>query len=366
MRAFLYGTLRDRPLRRIVLGREVATEPALLRNNSVFRVRDGDWPTILARPGGEAAGLLTEPLDAEAAARFGWYEATFGYGAEAVAVEGATARLYRGEETASTEAWSLGEWQSRWADLTRIAAAEVMDLYPGRDPGWVASRWTQFRQRADSAVRARRANTPADLRRAAAAGDVEVAAQRRPYTDYFSLVEQDLRFRLFDGGMSDLVARAAFVAGDAVTVLPYDPAADSVLLVEQFRFGPWARGDLRPWTLEPVAGRIDPGEAAEETARREAREEAGVSIDRLEKVGSYYPTTGALTEYICSFVGLCDLSGQSSTVAGSAFEDEDILSHVVPFGRLIELVETGEVENGPLLISASWLSRNRDRLRASQ
>ena len=32
--------------------------------------------------------------------------------------------------------------------------------------------------------------------------------------------------------------------GDAVTVLPYDPVRDRVLLVEQFRAGPYGRGDF--------------------------------------------------------------------------------------------------------------------------
>jgi nudix-type nucleoside diphosphatase (YffH/AdpP family) len=165
--------------------------------------------------------------------------------------------------------------------------------------------------------------------------------------------------------MSATVARAALVSGDAATVLPYDPAADTVLLIEQFRFGPWARGDLRPWTLEPVAGRIDPGESPEEAVRREAREEAGIDLDRLEKVAAYYPSTGAVSEYVHSFVGFCDLSAQHGAVAGSDAEDEDILSHVIPFSRLMNLVATGEAENGPLLVSAYWLAANRDRLRGA-
>jgi nudix-type nucleoside diphosphatase (YffH/AdpP family) len=163
--------------------------------------------------------------------------------------------------------------------------------------------------------------------------------------------------------MSATVTRAALVAGDAATVLPYDPAADTVLLIEQFRFGPWVRGDLRPWTLEPVAGRIDPGESPEEAVRREAREEAGIGLDRLEKVAAYYPTTGAVSEYVHSFVGLCDLAGRAGTVAGSEAEDEDILSHVISFARLMDLVASGEAENGPLLLSAFWLAANRGRLR---
>ena len=45
-------------------------------------------------------------------------------------------------------------------------------------------------------------------------------------------------------------------------MLPYDPATGDVLLVEQFRAGPLLRGAPDAWTLEPVAGIIDPGEDA--------------------------------------------------------------------------------------------------------
>ena len=362
-RAFLYGTLRDGALRRIVLGEEVATAPALLPGHSVRFARDGDWPTLVSEPGAEAPGVLTAPLSPEAAVRFGWYEAAFGYRAATVAVGGVPALVYRGEEAASTEAWSLGSWSARWADLSRVAAEEAMGHYPAREPAWVAARWPQIRQRAASAANAARGEVPMDVRRGLTAADVEVIARRRPYTDYFSLVEQDLRFRRFDGGMSPAVSRAALVAGDAATVLPYDPAADTVLLIEQFRFGPWVRGDQCPWTLEPIAGRIDPGESAEETVRREALEEAGVAIGRLEKIAAYYPTTGAMSEYVHSFVGIADLGGRSGTVAGADAEDEDILSHVLPVSRLMEIVASGEAENAPLLISAYWLAANRDRLR---
>ena len=70
------------------------------------------------------------------------------------------------------------------------------------------------------------------------------------------------------------VTRAAFVSGDAVTVLPYDPLRDRVLVVEQFRAGPQARGDAQAWQMEAIAGRIDPGETPEASgaaARRRKR-----------------------------------------------------------------------------------------------
>ncbi|MBN8194773.1 ADP-ribose diphosphatase, partial [Bacillus sp. NTK074B] len=84
---------------------------------------------------------------------------------------------------------------------------------------------------------------------------------------FFAVIEDRLRHRRFGGGMSETVLRAAFLMSDAVTVLPYDPVRDRVMVGEQFRAGPFARGDRNPWSIEAIAGRIDAGEAPETAAR---------------------------------------------------------------------------------------------------
>jgi len=215
---------------------------------------------------------------------------------------------------------------------------------------------------AASADRAQQ-SAPTSLRHRAGPGDVAVRAVRQPYAKFFALAEYDLGWRRFDGGMAPPVERAAFLSGDAVTVLPYDPARDRVLVIEQFRAGPLARGDAQAWQIEAIAGRIDPGETPEEAARREAVEEAGLRLEALEPVARYYPSPGAVSEYIYSYVALTDLPDGSAGVFGVAGEAEDIRGHLVGFDRLMELVATGEIENAPLILTALWLQRERGRLR---
>ncbi|MDZ4067474.1 MAG: NUDIX hydrolase, partial [Tabrizicola sp.] len=135
------------------------------------------------------------------------------------------------------------------------------------------------------------------------------------------------------------------------------------LLVEQVRMGPLGRGDPLPWQLEAIAGRIDPGETPEDAARREAVEEAGLVLGCLEKVAEYYPTPGAVTEYLYSYVALCDLPDGVAGVFGAAAEAEDIKGHLVGFDRLVEVMAAGEIGNAPLLLTVLWLQRERDRLR---
>jgi ADP-ribose pyrophosphatase len=195
------------------------------------------------------------------------------------------------------------------------------------------------------------------------AGEVRHERLAIPHAGFFALEEHELRFRRFDGTMSPPLRREVFVAGDAVTVLPYDPVRDRVLVVEQMRMGPYGRGDPLPWQLEAIAGRIDPGEAPEDCARREAVEEAGLALGRLEKVAEYYPTPGAVTEYLYSYVAVCDLPDGAAGVFGVADEAEDICGHLLGFDALMALVAGGEVANAPLILTALWLQRERGRLR---
>jgi ADP-ribose pyrophosphatase len=194
-------------------------------------------------------------------------------------------------------------------------------------------------------------------------GEVVAGVPQASHAGFFGLDIWELQHRRFDGRMSAGLVREVFVMGDAVTVLPYDPVRDRVLLIEQMRMGPLGRGDPLPWQLEAIAGRIDPGETPEVAARREAMEEAGLVLGALEKVAEYYPTPGAVTEYLYSYVALCDLPDGVAGVFGAAEEAEDIKGHLMPFDRLVEVMAAGEIGNAPLLLTVLWLQRERDRLR---
>lgn len=168
--------------------------------------------------------------------------------------------------------------------------------------------------------------------------------------------------RLEDGSRYEII-REVFGGTDAVIVLPYDPKTDQVLLVEQFRTGPFVRGNANPWIMEPVAGLVDPGETPEATAHREAAEEAGIILDRLIRVGGAFPSPGLSSEFYHLFVALADLSKRKK-VSGLVEEGEDIRSHVIPAEDLFASVDRCEQNVLPLLTLALWLRGNRDDLRS--
>jgi nudix-type nucleoside diphosphatase (YffH/AdpP family) len=364
---FLFGTLCHDGLRAAVLGPgAAAVTPARLPGHAVRKVAGAAYPMLV--PGDGAEGLLVR-LDAEARARADFFELGFGYVLREVSVETgagivpALAYFPTGRAATPDGPWRLEDWARDWAEVWIAAANEAIGYFGAISPEELARRWPMIELRAASRVRAS-PSAPQTLRsRFATGADVEVAHARRPYSNYFTLEEHDLRFRRFDGTMSPIVTRAGFVGGDAATVLPYDPLCDAVLLVEQFRAAPYLRGDAHPWTLEPIAGRVDAGESPEDCARREAIEEAGLEFGMLHHVADYYPSPGAVTEFIYSYVGIADLAGRGGETGGVAHEHEDIRTHVIGFERLMALVASGEAGTGPLILSAYWLAANRARLR---
>ena len=367
MRAqFFYGTLCHLPLLQAVLGRIPEHHPASLEGHAVHWAAGESFPLISPGPGATAEGLFVPDITAAEAARLDFYEGGFGYEVHPVTVRHdgsrSAALVYMPEpgRWQPGAPWSLADWQDRWGDVAVETARAFMAHFGQAEATRLIARYPMMLTRAGARLRARRPS-PASLRRPAAPADIALAAWREPYAAYFAVEEADVTFRRFSGGFSPTVTRAAFVMGDAVTVLPWDPARDRVLLVEQFRAGCWLRGDANPWSLEAIAGRIDGPETPEQAARREAEEEAGLTLSQLIPVGNFYPSPAAVTEFIYAFVAPVELPDTAQRLGGAAEEDEDIRTHVIPFERLMALIDTGEVQNGPLMLTAHWLARHRDR-----
>ena len=190
-------------------------------------------------------------------------------------------------------------------------------------------------------------------------GPREWAIERRDilHDGFYRIDRVRFTHALHGGGTSGPVTRELFVRGDVAGVLPWDPATDSVLLIEQFRIGAMHRTP-DPWLWEIVAGMIDTDESPEAVARREAREEAGLELGELRLVSRYLASPGATTEEVSVFVAECDLSGAGGTY-GLADEDEDIRARVVPAERAIGMLDTGEVCNALSIVALQWLALHR-------
>ena len=192
--------------------------------------------------------------------------------------------------------------------------------------------------------------------------DVFNLTKRKLYQGFFSLIEYRFQYRQFDGSMSGVVTREILERGHAVVLLAYDVKRDQVVLIEQIRIAAIETQDS-PWLLELIAGMMDHGnESPEEVAKREAIEEAGITIGRCKPIISYLASPGGLTEKLHIWVGEVD-SSTAIGVHGLAEENEDIKVHVVSREQAYQWVENGVINNAASIIALQWFQLNHHLLK---
>jgi ADP-ribose pyrophosphatase len=120
----------------------------------------------------------------------------------------------------------------------------------------------------------------------------------------------------------------------AVAVVALDED-DNVILIRQFRKA--AEKEL----LEIPAGTLEAGEEPIACARRELEEETGYRAERLEEVGSLYPSPGFCTECIHLYLATDLQEGHSVPE-----EDEAIETIKVPLSDIPAMLSRGEICDG--------------------
>ncbi len=370
MGLFLYGTLMHDGLMAALAGPGGGSGvPATLADHAVDRVAGAVYPMLVARAGAVTHGKFWTGLTADQLQRLDIYETAFGYDRRAVqvmtingATHAATAYFPPPDLTSGGELWDYAAWESAAAAQNLEAATEIAAFDPPLDPDALARQWPMIAHRAEARLRGRASTAPATLRQNPGPDNAALVAPPILHGNFFRFAQMRLRHRRFDGQTSDTLLREIFVAVDAVMVLPYDASRDRILLVEQFRAGPFMRSDPNPWSLEPVAGIVDAGETPEDCARREALEEAGLTITTLERMFSFYPSPGSSTDYFYCYLAPVDLPDTGHWHGGLASENEDLRLHVIDRAAAIGLIASGEITAGPLITMLYWLAAHRDRL----
>lgn len=141
---------------------------------------------------------------------------------------------------------------------------------------------------------------------------------------------------------------------DVVHVLIYDREIDSFVLCQQFRAGPFVNDQSQdPFLLECIAGTIEPGETAEETAIKEVKEEAGLTVDTLTFLCSGFTSPGIMTEKAYLYSATVTET-PSSIIGGLEIEDEEILTHVINRKKAYQLMDENRFSDCKTLLALSW------------
>lgn len=191
--------------------------------------------------------------------------------------------------------------------------------------------------------------------------DVEVSDKSTIFQGFFRIERYRLRHKLFAGGWSDWMDREIFERGHAVAVLPYHPASDQLVLVEQFRAGASATSNS-PWLLEIIAGMVADGETLPDVAYRESQEEAGLELSELTPMLSYLSSPGGTTERIQLYFATLQQVPKEG-IFGLRHEHEDIRVHVISREQALEWLACGQIDNAATVIALQWLALHYEQLK---
>jgi ADP-ribose pyrophosphatase len=187
--------------------------------------------------------------------------------------------------------------------------------------------------------------------------NTEVLADRR-----FRYELLTLRTETFAGKFSQPFKREALRSGEAVVVLLYDPGAQRMILIEQFRIAAFLNHLPSAWILECVAGLVDDGETKEAAARREVKEETGCDVKKMEYIGAYLSSPGISDELVTIYVGEVE-AARAGGIHGQVAEGEDIRTIVYTVDEALAATDHGAVVNVMAQVALLWFARHGDALR---
>jgi ADP-ribose pyrophosphatase len=184
----------------------------------------------------------------------------------------------------------------------------------------------------------------------------KVSIQQKRYIldDFFKVEEAYLRFEQFDGKMSPLVRRLNLERGDSVAVLVFNRNTEKLILVSQFRYPTYQNRD--GWTIEAIAGMVDPGEAPEQTIRRELQEETGLKIDTFQHITTFYPSPGGSSERI--YLYYSEVSGEQAKykkTGGLLSHGEDVKAIEMTLEDALAKIKSGEIADAKTIMAIYWL-----------
>lgn len=180
-----------------------------------------------------------------------------------------------------------------------------------------------------------------------------ILATRRLFEGWLNILMVTLRV----GGRD--VEWPLIEAPSGSALLAYDPNRRVAFTVRQTRLAVLQRGHaIFP---EPVAGVVDDGDW-EETAKREAMEEVGLRIGKIELVGWVWVTPSLSTERVHLYIGEYTTDDRVGGGGGLYEEHEQIDAREEPLDGLWASVQRGDMTDAKLLMTLQALRIRRPDL----
>ncbi|WGG49554.1 NUDIX domain-containing protein [Rugamonas sp. DEMB1] len=172
--------------------------------------------------------------------------------------------------------------------------------------------------------------------------------------DWYVLRKTTFDYRRRDGRWQTL-SRETYDRGHGATILLYNLARRSVILIRQFRF-PCYGAQHDGFLIETPAGLLDQA-SAEQRIQAEVEEETGYRVGEVRKVFEAFMSPGSVTERLHFFVAEYDPAARVGTGGGIAEEGEDIEVLELPIERAMAMLASGEIADGKTIILLQYAER---------
>lgn len=174
--------------------------------------------------------------------------------------------------------------------------------------------------------------------------------------NWYILRKITFSYQLKDGTWQEQ-SREAYDRGNGATILLYNRAKKTVILTRQFRLPTFINGNPTGMLIETCAGLLDK-DNAEDCIRRETEEETGYKVSDVRKVFELYMSPGSVTEMLYFFTAEYSNEMKVNEGGGAHDEQENIEVLEIPFSRAMEMISTGEIQDGKTVILLQHLKLN--------
>jgi len=183
-------------------------------------------------------------------------------------------------------------------------------------------------------------------------GLVRITSQKLLSDNWYVLKKYEFELRRRDGTWQ-AQTREVYDRGNGATILLYNRARRTVVLIRQFRMPVFVNGH-DGLLIESAAGLLD-NASPEERIRLEAEEETGYRVGSIEKIYEAFMSPGSVTERIHFFIGEYQPGDRVSDGGGLADEGEDIEVLELGYEQAIAMVERGEIVDGKTIMLLQYL-----------
>ncbi|MCM4169133.1 GDP-mannose pyrophosphatase NudK [Arenibacter antarcticus] len=160
-----------------------------------------------------------------------------------------------------------------------------------------------------------------------------------------------------EDGTWEKQSREAYNRGNGAAILLYNRSQGTVILTKQFRMPTYINGNEDGMMIEVCAGLLD-GDAPETCIKKEAEEETGYKLDKVEKVFESYMSPGSVTEILHFFIGSYEAKMKVGEGGGANDETENIEVMEMTFEKALEMVATGTIKDAKTILLLQYAKIN--------